>query len=198
MKYNFSKTELKLTAGLLSQLPKDGKCQIALSGRSNVGKSSIINCLIGRKNLARVSSNPGKTITINFYEVDSAFYLVDLPGYGYAKRNIEDKAKWSSLVDGYFTKYSGNLAAVAQLVDLKVGCTKDDLMMIDFMTKCAYPFFVIATKADKLNATERKKAIDKLCNEPTLKGRKIIVFSSLKAEGKDDITQEILSYVENS
>ncbi len=197
MKYNFNKTELKLTAGLLSQLPSDGKCQIALSGRSNVGKSSMINCLIGRKSLARVSSNPGKTITINYYEVDGAFYLVDLPGYGYAKRNPEDKVKWSNLVDGYFTKYDGNLTAVAQLVDLKVGCTKDDLMMIDFMTKCKYPFFVIATKADKLNVTERKKAIERLCSEPLLKGRKIIVFSSLKGEGKDEIMGEILSYVEN-
>jgi len=195
MKYNFNKTELKLTAGLLSQLPKDNKAQIALSGRSNVGKSSLINSIIGRKSLARVSSNPGKTITINFYEVDKAFYLVDLPGYGYAKRNPEDKAKWSSLVDGYFTKYGENVTAVAQLVDLKVGCTKDDLMMIDFMARCGYPFFVIATKSDKLNATERKKALDVLYNEPLLKGRKIIVFSSLKGEGKDLVTDEILSYV---
>ena len=195
MKYNFNKTELKLTAGLLSQLPKDNKVQIALSGRSNVGKSSLINSIIGRKSLARVSSNPGKTITINFYEVDKAFYLVDLPGYGYAKRNPEDKAKWSSLVDGYFTKYGENVTAVAQLVDLKVGCTKDDLMMIDFMARCGYPFFVIATKSDKLNATERKKALDVLYNEPLLKGRKIIVFSSLKGEGKDLVTDEILSYI---
>lgn len=195
MKYNFGNTELRITAGLLSQLPRDQKAQIALSGRSNVGKSSLINSLIGRKSLARVSSNPGKTITINFYEVDKAFYLVDLPGYGYAKRRPEDKAKWSELVDGYFTKYGENVTAVAQLVDLKVGCTKDDLMMIDFMSRSGFPFFIIATKSDKLNTTEKKKALDRLYNEPLLKGRDIIVFSSLKGDGKDAVTDRILSCV---
>ena len=195
MKYNFNNTELKITAGLVTQLPSDKKVQIALSGRSNVGKSSLINTLIGRKSLARVSQSPGKTITINFYEVDKVFYLVDLPGYGYAKRRPEDKVKWSNLVDGYFTRYGDNVTAVAQLVDLKVGCTKDDLMMIDFMSRAGFPFFVIATKADKLNATEKKAALDKLYNEPLLKGRDIVVFSSLKGDGKEDVIDKIMSFV---
>ena len=115
--------QLKITAGLPKQFPWDGKAQIALSGRSNVGKSSLINNLIGRKSLARVSSEPGKTITVNFYEVNGEFYLVDMPGYGYAKRSPEQKKQWSALTDGYYTKDGshGTLKAVVQLIDMKAG-----------------------------------------------------------------------------
>ena len=191
MKYNFSKNELKITAGAPSQFPRDGKPQIALSGRSNVGKSSLINMLTGRKKLARVSSTPGKTITVNFYEIDGAFYLVDLPGYGFARRDPSEKAKWSALTDGYFTKYPGHSLTVVQLIDLKVGCTPDDLMMIDYMKRSGIPFFVVATKADKLNASERKQATERLHSEKLLQGVKIIVSSSAKDEGRDIITGEI-------
>lgn len=187
MKYNFAKNELKITAGMLSQFPKDGKPQIALSGRSNVGKSSLINMLTGRKKLARVSSTPGKTITVNFYEIDNSFYLVDLPGYGFARRNPEEKAKWSALTDGYFTKYAGHTLTVIQLIDLKVGCTSDDLMMIDYMKRSGISFAVVATKADKLNTTERNKAVERLQSEELLRGARIIVSSSVKDEGKDKI-----------
>ena len=103
-KINVNNASLKLSAGMPSQFPADGRPQIALSGRSNVGKSSLINSLLGRKSLARVSSTPGKTITINFYDIDRQIYLVDLPGYGFARRSPDEKKAWSALTDGYFVK----------------------------------------------------------------------------------------------
>ena len=103
MALNIQNTNLRISAGFLRQFPGDPIPQIAFSGRSNVGKSSLINTLLGRKSLTRVSKMPGKTVTINFYDIDKKLYLVDLPGYGYAKRTFEDKKKWSALTDGYFT-----------------------------------------------------------------------------------------------
>lgn len=128
MKPNIQKAELKITAGDPRQFPRDPIPQIAFSGRSNVGKSSLVNSLLGRKSLARVSSSPGKTITVNFYDVDRKLYLVDLPGYGFAKRTFEEKKKWSALTDGYFTSNpdSDLLKLVVQLVDSRIGPTSDD------------------------------------------------------------------------
>ncbi|MBQ8287427.1 MAG: YihA family ribosome biogenesis GTP-binding protein [Clostridia bacterium] len=192
MKVNITKTDLKITAVLPSQFPADRKPQIAFSGRSNVGKSSLMNALIGRKSLARVSSSPGKTITVNFYEVDKAFYLVDLPGYGYARRTASEQAKWSKLVDGYFTEGGERVTAVAQLIDLKVGATKDDLMMLDFLRQAEIPFFVVATKADKPNKTERNAMLEKLHALPVLEGITILPFSAQSGEGKEAVIAEIM------
>ena len=183
--------ELKITAGLPKQFPYDGKAQIAFSGRSNVGKSSLINTLIGRKSLARVSSAPGKTITVNFYEINREFYLVDMPGYGYAKRTPEQKKQWSALTDGYYTKDGshGKLAAVAQLIDLKVGATEDDLTMMEWLSQSGYDWFIVATKADKLNKTQRESAMKALSD--LVDGVDIIPYSSLSGEGKNEVLARI-------
>ena len=128
LKPNLNNVSLKISAGVPKQFPREGLPQIAISGRSNVGKSSLINTLLGRKSLARVSSAPGKTITVNFYDIDKKMFLVDLPGYGYAKRSFEDKKKWSALTDGYFTSNPNIdlLKGVVQLVDSRIGLTNDE------------------------------------------------------------------------
>lgn len=186
MPLQLQKADLAISAGFIRQFPHDTLPQIAFSGRSNVGKSSLINTLLGRKALARVSGSPGKTITVNFYCIDRQLYFVDLPGYGFAKRSAEDTARWSELTDGYFTQNDriGNLSLVLQLVDMKVGLTKDDRLMIHFMNSQNIPYAVIATKSDKLNTTERNAAMERLENDPDIpESVQIVPFSSLKHEG---------------
>lgn len=190
MKVNMQNTSLKITAGLENQFPHDQRPQIIFSGRSNVGKSSLLNALIGRKSLARVSSAPGKTITVNFYDVDGKAYFVDLPGYGYAKRSPQEKERFARLTNGYLT----NLEAkhiVVQLIDMKTGPTDDDYMMLDWLDSTKTPYFIAATKADKLNKTDftfAKNELEKL-------GCKIIPFSSLSGIGKDEILTEIFRFI---
>lgn len=187
---NLNNTQLVLTAGKASQLIYDGRIQIAFSGRSNVGKSSLINCLLNRKKLARVSSEPGKTITVNYYLVDKSFYFVDLPGYGYARRSLEDKKQWSSLVDKYIT--DDNKKIIIQLVDMKVGFTSDDLMMLDFMNQSGIEYFIVATKSDKLNKTNGAAALEKIKTDSAVReGTTVIPFSSLSGSGKAEIWQKI-------
>ena len=187
---------LKISAGEPRQIPSDPLAQVAFSGRSNVGKSSLINSLLSRKSLARVSSAPGKTITINFYEIDKKLYLVDLPGYGFAKRTLEEKKKWSALTDGYFTQNDNidRLALVLQLIDSRIGPTKDDEMMLDYLRAAELPFAVVATKTDKLNATERKKNLAAIEAHPLISGAPVIPFSALKGEGKDELWRVIFKY----
>ena len=194
---NLQNVNLRMTAGEIRQFPSDPIPQIALSGRSNVGKSSLINTILGRKSLARVSSAPGKTITINFYEIDKKIFLVDLPGYGFAKRPKEDQIKWQTLTDGFFTKNPNidRLAAVAQLVDSRIGPTADDEMMLSFLREADIPFVVVATKSDKLNATERKKSEELLRSHPDIPADTPIVFySALKGEGRADLWRLIAEY----
>ena len=196
---NLQKSALFISAGEIRQFPSHPVPQVALSGRSNVGKSSLVNTLLGRKSLARVSGEPGKTITINFYEVDGKLFLVDLPGYGFAKRPPQEKEKWSTLTDGYFTanKNIDRVALILQLVDLKVGPTKDDVMMLDYLTQTDLPFAVVATKADKLNKTERAKALAALATHPSIPtDTPIIPFSALKGEGKEEVWKIIFSHAD--
>ena len=199
MKLNLNNTQLKMTAGLPKQFPTDAIPQVALAGRSNVGKSSLVNCLLNRKSLARVSGEPGKTITVNFYEVDKKLFLVDLPGYGYAKRTYEDKLKWSKLTDGYFTANPNIdlLALVVQLVDSRTGPTKDDVDMLNFLSEYEIPHIIVATKCDKLNATKRKEFIEMINTHPACANAdEIIMFSAKAKEGRDTLWDSIIKHCE--
>ncbi len=187
---NFGNVELKVTAGRLDQLPDNDYSQVVFAGRSNVGKSSLINSLTGRKKLAKISQTPGKTVTLNFYEIDRKFYLVDLPGYGYAKRSEKEKRALSVLTDGYFTSYKGvsRIKCVAVLVDSRIGPTPDDCDMMDYLYQVGLRFMIVATKTDKLNATERRK-IETTLSESELcsYADRIIYYSSLKNSGRDEL-----------
>ncbi len=197
MAINTQNVSLRISAGFPSQFPTDKMVQVALSGRSNVGKSSLVNTLLGRKSLARVSSSPGKTVTVNFYDVDKKLFLVDLPGYGFAKRSAEDKKKWSALTDGYFTSNPNFdlLKVVVQLVDSRIGPTKDDEMMLDFMNNADIPYIIVATKSDKLNKAEREKSAQTISsNSFILPDTPIVYFSSLKNEGKNELWSQIYRY----
>ena len=192
---NIQNTNLRISAGTDRQFPSDPIPQIALSGRSNVGKSSLINTILGRKSLARVSSAPGKTITINFYDVDKKLFLVDLPGYGYAKRKATDKAVWSSLTDRFFTanKNIDRLSLVVQLIDSRARITADDEMMLNFLCSSGIPYVIAVTKTDKLNKTERAAALEEISSSPYASGIEVIPFSSHTGEGKADLWKLILS-----
>jgi GTP-binding protein len=193
-KINFNNTKLIISAGFTKQILKD-KPHVVFSGRSNVGKSTLINKLVNQNKLARTSSSPGKTITLNFYETDKVFYLVDLPGYGYAKRAESDKKKWSDLVEGYFKENakSSYISLVVQLVDLKVGATADDLQMIEYMDSLEIPYIIVATKADKLNKTNRTANLNSLREaHPNIP---VIPFSSLSGEGVNETRGSIVKYI---
>ena len=198
MAVNFSATDLKISAGFPAQFPADIRPQIAFSGRSNVGKSSLINTLLGRKALARVSASPGKTVTINFYDVDKKLYFVDLPGYGFAKRSDAERRRFSTLTDGYFVKNDRPdlLRLVVQLVDIRIGPTADDRTMIDFLMQCRIPFLIAASKADKLSKTAIAKAADELSS--MYSDIPVIPFSSLNGLGKEPLRSAILAAAELS
>ena len=182
-KINFNNTKIIISAGFLKQVPKDLP-HVVFSGRSNVGKSTLINKLTNQNKLARTSSSPGKTVTLNFFETDKSFYLVDLPGYGYAKRSENEKKKWSELVEGYFKDFKDNIKLVVQLVDLKVGATEDDISMLDYMDNFGIDYVIIATKADKLNKTNREKNLSELKSENP--DCEVIAFSALSGEGVNE------------
>ena len=192
---NLQKTELLISAGKPEQFPKNSVPHIVFSGRSNVGKSSLINTLLNRKSLARVSSAPGKTVTINFYLIDNALIFADLPGYGYAKRSYDKKEDFSALTDAYLSRCE-NIALVLQLVDLKVGLTDYDKMMLKWLTDTGTPFCVLGTKADKLNKTELNKAVKALCSDKEVGAAPVIPFSSLNGTGKDDVWRQIYNVCE--
>lgn len=194
MKINVNNANIAITVGNSKQFPRDPRPEVALSGRSNVGKSSLINTLLNRKSLARVSSSPGKTITINYYDIDKKLYLVDLPGYGYAKRSQESKRGWSSLTEDYFIKNPSSDAVklVIQLIDIRTGPTDDDIMMINFLIDNDVNFVIVATKTDKLSKAQLTTALDNLQKEYFEgTGLQIIPFSSVTRAGKDEIWNKI-------
>lgn len=198
MKINFNNASLSLTAGTPKQFPRDIRPQIALSGRSNVGKSSLINTLLGRKSLARVSSAPGKTVTINFYGIDEKLFLVDLPGYGYAKRSFDKKQVFSSLTEDYFLKNPSRdaIKLVIQLIDVRCGPTDDDIMMINWLIDNGVPFCVVATKTDKLSKTALAEKLSWIQNEFFLgTDIEILPFSSVTRDGRETLLGKILGAI---
>ena len=187
---NFNKAEFITSYGKYSQIPESEKLEIAFAGRSNVGKSSLINKIFNRKSLAKVSSVPGKTATINFYSLEH-IYLVDLPGYGYAKVAKSDKERWSGLIEGYLTA-DRDIGLIFQLVDMRHPPTKDDIHMIDFLVENELPFVIILTKSDKLNKTQRAERLKSLKNEISfIEQIKIIEFSTITGEGVEQIREII-------
>ena len=183
---NYNKAEFEKAFGISSQLPQSTSPEIAFSGRSNVGKSSLLNKLFNRKSLARVSSVPGKTITINFYNVDDCKF-VDLPGYGYAKLSKTERDRFGELMDGYFQS-GRNIKLVVQLVDMRHKPSQDDFGMIDFMQQMNIPFIIACTKADKLKVKEFQKREREIKQELNMVDEGLIVpFSSQTGLGLDNI-----------
>lgn len=191
----FDKVKYESSYGTAQQLPASEHIEIAFAGRSNVGKSSMLNKILNRKNLARVSSVPGKTVTVNFFDCDG-IKLVDLPGYGYAKVNFNEKKRWADLMEGYFTS-DRNIRLVVQITDMRHPVTKDDLDMMRFMQSAGYDFIVVMTKSDKLNKTERTKRMEDIHTELAEFGDvKIIPFSASNGEGADEIRKAIKAAAE--
>lgn len=187
---NFNKAEFFRSYGEYSQLPPSDRVEIAFAGRSNVGKSSLINKVFNRKNLARVSAVPGKTATINFYSLENIF-LVDLPGYGYAKVAKSDKVRWSGLIEGYLHD-DRQLSLIFQLIDMRHPPTKDDLQMIDFLIESEIPFAIVFTKADKLSKREREERMAGFAAEiPYYDDIEKVEFSAQTGEGAEKIRQII-------
>ena len=191
----YDKAEFKAAYGTFGQLPPSDLPEIAFAGRSNVGKSSLLNKLFQRKNLARVSSVPGKTITINFYQVDE-YNFVDLPGYGYAKVAKTEKDRWAEMMEGYFNS-DRNIKLVVQLVDMRHPPTKDDIMMMEFLQAIGYEFIVVMTKADKLKKKkDYNERIEKSKQEMSfVPEERIIPFSSETGAGLDIVKKYIEEYL---
>lgn len=191
----YDKAEFKSAYGTFSQLPPSDAPEIAFAGRSNVGKSSLLNRLFMRKSLARVSSVPGKTVTINFYDVDSV-YFVDLPGYGYAKVAKSEKERWAHMMEGYFNS-GRNIKLVVQLIDMRHPPTNDDLMMMRFLSESGYDFIVVMTKSDKLK--KKKDYVSRLENSKLelsfVPEERIIPFSAETGEGLDTVKKYIEQYI---
>lgn len=186
----FDNATFETAFGNKSQLVKSDLPEIAFSGRSNVGKSTLINKIFNRKNLARVSSSPGKTATVNFYRCGDV-RMVDLPGYGYAKVSDSEKRRWSDLMQGYFNG-ERNIKLTVQLVDMRHSPTKDDVMMLNFLNEMNIPFIIALTKSDKLNKREREERLSKLQEELSFLGDyTAIPFSALKNEGVEEIRNQI-------
>ena len=188
--------ELQIVCGITSKLPETDKVEIAFAGKSNVGKSSLINALMNRKALARTSATPGKTQTINFYNVNDVMYLVDLPGYGYAKVSEQEKIKWGQLIERYLNT-SKQLKAVFLLIDIRHDPSANDKMMYEWIVSQGYHPIIIATKLDKLKRSQVAKHV-KMIKEglKLLPGTTVIPFSAETKQGREEIWELMDSYLQ--
>lgn len=186
---NFNQIAYKASFGTAQQLPESTLPEIVFSGRSNVGKSSLINKVFNRKGLARVSSVPGKTITINFFEGEK-LHFVDLPGYGYAKRSASEIKRWGDMIEAYFAQ-GRHIALVLQLIDFRRKASGEDIQMLDFLTKKRIPFVIVFTKCDKLNKTETLRRMEEIAEELQAYDADAILFSALSGQGVEDVRRKI-------
>ena len=185
--------ELETVCGVTSKLPNNQELEIAFAGKSNVGKSSLINGLLNRKALARTSSQPGKTQTINFYKINDAFYFVDLPGYGYAKVSVTEREKWGKMIEKYLNT-SDKLVLVFLLIDIRHEPSANDKMMYDWIIQSGFTPVIIATKADKIKRSQLQKNIKIIRTKLEMgKDDLIFPFSALSKQGKDEIWEYIES-----
>ena len=192
---NFNKAEFVRSYGEYSQLPPTDRLELAFAGRSNVGKSSLINKIFNRKNLARVSAVPGKTATINYYSLEN-IYLVDLPRYGYAKVAKSEKERWAGLIEGYLNS-ERDIRLIFLLIDMRHAPSADDLHMIDYLVEAELPFVVILTKADKLKKMARQARMEAFAQEiPYFSELTVIPFSSQTFEGVEQVRQIITELAE--
>jgi GTP-binding protein len=181
--------ELETVCGITSKIPDNMLAEIAFAGKSNVGKSSLINALMYRKALARTSSQPGKTQTINFYNINNVMYLVDLPGYGFAKAPESERVKWGKMIENYLHK-SRQLKAVFLLVDIRHTPSANDKTMYEWIAHQGYRPIIIATKLDKLKRSQVQKCIKEVRNGLGLKGDDLLIpFSAETKQGRDEIWQ---------
>lgn len=191
---NYNNAIFEKSFGTAAQLEASDLPEICFCGRSNVGKSSLINRVLGRKSIARVSSKPGKTVTVNFYRVGD-FRLVDLPGYGYAKVPFSEKSRWAELMESYFQS-GRNIKMTFQLIDMRHPATEFDISMLDFMSQMGIPYTVILTKSDKLNKTETENRLSLIREELGVlaDGVQILPFSAQNSNG----VEKLRSVIENS
>lgn len=192
MAINFNKVEFILSAASEKQFVRDGMPQLAFAGRSNVGKSSVINRLVNRKNFARVGASPGKTSQINYFKIDGKLYLVDLPGYGYAKVPQKEKERWGRLMEAYFAA-SATLTFGVMLVDARHAPTANDVVMANYFLQSGKPFVVVANKLDKLKKSEIAPNMARIREVLSLPDDvRLIPFSAEKGDGRDELLTVIL------
>ena len=188
---NVTKAEMIITAGMTSQFPVHNMPEIAFAGKSNVGKSSLLNAMLNRKSLARTSSQPGKTQTINFYSVQDTFMFVDLPGYGYAKVSKSERERWGKLIEGYLQKRE-QLQKIILLIDIRHEVGSNDKMMYDWIKHYHNEVIVVATKMDKIKRSQVQKQLSVIRKGLGLSGEdKLIAFSSETKQGKEELWKVI-------
>ena len=184
------KAKFQLSLSQFREFPGQGLPEIAMAGKSNVGKSSLINSLARNSKLARTSSEPGKTRLVNFYLMNESFFLVDLPGYGFARAPKAEKEKWAAMIEGYL-RASKTLRHVFQLVDLRHAPTEDDQLMVEYLRHYDIPFSVIATKADKLSKAQRGRNLPVICRTLAVQPWEVLVYSSEDGTGREALLSRI-------